>query len=70
VAEGIEEPGQLERLRSLGCEFGQGFLFSRPVSAEHLARLLGVPAGVVLVGADSTAGDRAPVGAITFPVGG
>ncbi len=70
VAEGIEEPGQLERLRSLGCEFGQGFLFARPLSAEHLARLLGLPAGVVLVEADSPFGDRAPVGAITFPVGG
>jgi diguanylate cyclase (GGDEF)-like protein len=42
VAEGIEEPAQLERLRSLGCEFGQGFLFARPLPADHLARLLGV----------------------------
>ena len=70
VAEGIEEPAQLERLRSLGCEFGQGFLFARPVSAEHLARLLGVPSGLVLVGAESTAGERRPAQPITFPVGG
>ena len=28
VAEGIEEPGQLERLRAMGCEIGQGFLFA------------------------------------------
>ncbi|HEY8800941.1 MAG TPA: bifunctional diguanylate cyclase/phosphodiesterase, partial [Candidatus Limnocylindrales bacterium] len=30
VAEGIEQAGQLQRLRDLGCEFGQGFLFARP----------------------------------------
>jgi EAL domain-containing protein (putative c-di-GMP-specific phosphodiesterase class I) len=70
VAEGIEEPAQLERLRSLGCEFGQGFLFARPVSAERLARLLGVPSGLILAEAQSTAGDRPLARAITFPVGG
>ena len=33
VAEGIEQPWQLERLRSLGCEFGQGYYFARPTDA-------------------------------------
>ncbi len=42
VAEGIEEPGQLERLRALGCEFGQGFLFARPSPIDGVASLLGV----------------------------
>ena len=70
VAEGIEEPAQLERLRSLGCEFGQGFLFARPVSAEHLARLLGIPSGVVLVEPGAPIEAPQPVRAITFPVGG
>jgi diguanylate cyclase len=28
TAEGIERPSQLERLTELGCEYGQGFLFS------------------------------------------
>lgn len=32
IAEGIERPDQLEWLRRLGCEYGQGFLFSRPMS--------------------------------------
>jgi diguanylate cyclase (GGDEF)-like protein len=36
VAEGIEQAEQLERLRRLGCEFGQGFLFSRPVDAAGI----------------------------------
>jgi diguanylate cyclase (GGDEF)-like protein/PAS domain S-box-containing protein len=30
TAEGIERPGQLEVLTELGCEYGQGFLFSAP----------------------------------------
>jgi len=40
IAEGIETPGQLERLRGLGCEFGQGYLFARPVDADAIARFL------------------------------
>jgi len=40
VAEGIEDPAQLRRLRALGCEYGQGFLFSPPVGAEQLQSLL------------------------------
>jgi diguanylate cyclase (GGDEF)-like protein len=34
VAEGIETPEQLERLRALGCSRAQGFLFARPVDPE------------------------------------
>jgi EAL domain-containing protein (putative c-di-GMP-specific phosphodiesterase class I) len=40
IAEGIEEAGQLERLRALGCEFGQGFLFARPDDGEVITRFL------------------------------
>ncbi len=38
VAEGIETEAQLAFLRRHGCRFGQGFLFSRPVAPEALAR--------------------------------
>ncbi len=31
IAEGIEEVAQVARLRALGCELGQGFLFTRPM---------------------------------------
>jgi diguanylate cyclase (GGDEF)-like protein len=48
IAEGIEEPGQLAKLRELGCQLGQGFLFSQPLDpdATHdfLARGLAIPA--------------------------
>jgi EAL domain-containing protein (putative c-di-GMP-specific phosphodiesterase class I) len=40
VAEGIEQPEQVRRLLELGCEFGQGFHFSRPMPAEQLGREL------------------------------
>lgn len=34
IAEGIETESQLNSLRQMGCEFGQGFLFTYPVAAE------------------------------------
>jgi diguanylate cyclase (GGDEF)-like protein/PAS domain S-box-containing protein len=40
IAEGIEDSNQLQRLRTLGCEYGQGFLFSRPLSAAATEMLL------------------------------
>jgi len=36
VAEGIETQDQLDRVRSLGVKFGQGYLFSKPVPANEL----------------------------------
>jgi diguanylate cyclase (GGDEF)-like protein len=40
VAEGIETLAQLHHLQLLGCEYGQGYLFSRPVSHEKARQLL------------------------------
>ncbi len=40
VAEGIEEQPQYDLLRKLKCEYGQGYLFSRPVPAIDLEPLL------------------------------
>ena len=37
VAEGVETPLQLTRLRELGCDRGQGYLFGRPRPAEIVA---------------------------------
>jgi EAL domain-containing protein (putative c-di-GMP-specific phosphodiesterase class I) len=41
VAEGIEEAGQAERLATLGCLLGQGFLWSRPVPPGEISDVLG-----------------------------
>jgi diguanylate cyclase (GGDEF)-like protein len=40
IAEGIEDPSQLRHLRSLGCEFGQGYLFSRALNDQDTRALL------------------------------
>ena len=40
VAEGIETEDQLSKLRSLGCDRGQGYVFSRPVGAVAFAQFL------------------------------
>jgi diguanylate cyclase (GGDEF)-like protein len=40
TAEGIELEEQRTRLRELGCEIGQGYLFGRPMPLEHMMDLL------------------------------
>ncbi len=40
VAEGIETEGQLAVVRSLGCDKGQGYLFSKPLTHAELAHWL------------------------------
>ena len=40
IAEGIETEEQHQQLKTLGCEYGQGYLFSRPVDSDGVAHLL------------------------------
>ncbi len=40
IAEGVETPEQLAKLRSLGCECGQGYFFAKPLPAEQIEALL------------------------------
>jgi diguanylate cyclase (GGDEF)-like protein/PAS domain S-box-containing protein len=40
IAEGVESAKQLDQLRELGCELGQGYLFSSPVDAKEVEQLL------------------------------
>jgi diguanylate cyclase (GGDEF)-like protein len=53
VAEGIETQEQLDTLRALGCDRGQGYLFARPLDADDpdLVQALGVPAPRTLIAA-------------------
>jgi diguanylate cyclase (GGDEF)-like protein len=56
IAEGIESGPQLDVLRSLGCEYGQGFLFSRALDPS--AAILRLEAGRPLEDATPAADRR------------
>jgi diguanylate cyclase (GGDEF)-like protein len=40
VAEGIETESQMQKLRQLGCDYGQGYFFAKPLSSEDATQLL------------------------------
>jgi EAL domain-containing protein (putative c-di-GMP-specific phosphodiesterase class I) len=40
IAEGVETPEQAEMLLSMGCEYGQGYLYSKPLPPEEMRTLL------------------------------
>jgi len=65
VAEGIEEEWQLERLRSLGCELGQGFYFARPTDAAGFEAYVSARHP----GASSAVARRAAVGRVIETAG-
>ncbi len=44
VAEGIEQPDQADWLVSLGCQYGQGYLFSRPLGTDATEAFLAADA--------------------------
>ncbi|MDO9487935.1 MAG: EAL domain-containing protein, partial [Sphingomonadaceae bacterium] len=45
VAEGIEDRAQADSLRDLGCDYGQGYLYSKAVAADEVPALVarGIP---------------------------
>ena len=47
VAEGIETSEQYQLLHQMGCRFGQGYLFARPMPAEQVNTLLRLPGRVL-----------------------
>jgi EAL domain-containing protein (putative c-di-GMP-specific phosphodiesterase class I) len=51
IAEGIENADQLHALTALGCEYGQGYHFARPLPAGEIETLL---ADGNLTGAEDT----------------
>ena len=40
IAEGVESEEQLEELKKIGCDFTQGFCWSRPVLAEEICSMI------------------------------
>ncbi|MGB7546738.1 MAG: EAL domain-containing protein [Terracidiphilus sp.] len=47
VAEGIETREQYRLLRQMGCRFGQGYLFARPMTAEAVSDLIRLPGRIL-----------------------
>jgi len=47
VAEGIETRDQYRVLRKMGCRYGQGYLFARPLTAEGVTKLLRLPGRIL-----------------------
>jgi EAL domain-containing protein (putative c-di-GMP-specific phosphodiesterase class I) len=47
VAEGIETLEQYRLLRQMGCHYGQGYLFARPMTADQITQLLRLPGRIL-----------------------
>lgn len=48
IAEGVETKEQADFLKNYGCDYLQGFYFSRPVPEEEFEKLLDSQQGVVI----------------------
>ena len=42
IADGVETKEQVEELRTLGCDIGQGYYFARPRPSDAIARAAGL----------------------------
>ena len=60
IAEGVEQWSQLGRLRTLGCEFAQGFYFARPLDPASIETVLAH--GSILIGDQMTETGRSMAG--------
>lgn len=57
IAEGVETDEQAELVRSMGCPYGQGWLYSRPLAPERIASVLAQ--GLPISGRSSSPDDPA-----------
>ena len=58
VAEGVESPGQLAQLQGMHCDFGQGFHFAEPLTAEEILAMATRPRRRTPGGSRATAPGR------------
>jgi diguanylate cyclase (GGDEF)-like protein len=54
IAEGVEEPFQLERLRKLRCNRAQGYYLARPVAASELEQQFAHPLSAIMASRATT----------------
>ncbi|MFL6764777.1 MAG: EAL domain-containing protein, partial [Sphingomicrobium sp.] len=59
TAEGIENDGTRERLRSMGCSDGQGWLFGKAVPGAEVSAIFGI---------EENAAEQVPIEAPSVPV--
>jgi diguanylate cyclase (GGDEF)-like protein/PAS domain S-box-containing protein len=57
VAEGVEEPGQVEALKKMGCGFAQGYFFGRPVDSATAQKMISDQLKADHVGAEEPNGE-------------
>ena len=67
IAEGVETVEQWQKLRTLGCQYAQGYLFSRPVQEERVIELLAAD-GIDLESCLGEAGIAAGAVVSTYPM--
>ena len=47
VAEGVETPQDSEKVKNMGCDLAQGFLYARPQSVEEIIALIKNPGALL-----------------------
>jgi len=63
IAAGVDQPSQLETVKSLGCDIAQGYYVSRPVPATEIAHWLTKSARSLVSRAQTSGRDVAAIGA-------